>query len=96
MRLIVKATRLGGRLVRARFVSDAVISSPAGRDPVLVVSGRTIPLNQVRHAEYEILEATEAELRILQRSGCGDTTRSLRPPARSTPGILGSSPNTSR
>ena len=69
MRLRVTSTRLGGRTVEACFICNARIDTTDTGDALLVVHETPIPPGDRRVGDYEILEASGAELGRLRDSG---------------------------
>ena len=69
MRLRATATRLGGRTVEACFICSARIDIADNGDALLVIHETPIPPGDRRVDDYEIVEASGAELGRLRESG---------------------------
>ena len=70
MRVLVKATRLGGRWVQACFESNARIDATDKGRVVVTIGSSPLRPGEELEAHLEILDATPAELDLLRRSGC--------------------------
>ena len=67
MKLLARMTKLAGHWVDAYYTKEASISSKRDESCVLLIDGQTVPPETAQKSHFEVLEASEQELEILNR-----------------------------